>query len=135
MGQGQQGMQFGGMMRIPAERVRKLKATTVCLEHGKPEPNARLKYQIIPIEQFTKDKRVAELCEQLGRGEIEQNTAQAIAWHLANKKTWVQLAKINRLQSRYLGNIPFFTSTEIQNAQSIVAKLGNRANETTIANY
>ncbi len=121
-GQGQ-GMQFGGLMRIPPGKTRKLTATTVCLEHGKPEPHPRLAYRIIPIDQFTDDVRVSKLCDQLGRGEIKQNTAQAVAWHLASGLHWTRLKKINRTESRYLGDTPFFSATELEKAKAVVASL------------
>ncbi len=129
LGQGMQGqgMQFGGLMRIPPGKTRKLKASIVCLECGKPEPNPRLAYRIIPIESFSSDERVARLCARLGRGEIEQNTAQAAAWHLANGLTWNQLANINRLESRYLGIVPMFTKTDLDHAKSLVASMSGQA--------
>ena len=123
-GQGQ-GMQFGGggAMRIPPGRTLKLKATTVCLEHGKREPNPRIAYKLIPIEGVTTDKRVASLCGQLSRGEVKQNTAQAVAWYLVNGLSWKQLAKVNRIESRYLGNVPMFTTRELNKARAVVAAL------------
>jgi hypothetical protein len=122
-GFGGQGNRFGGMMRIGPEKTRKLTATTVCLEHGKPEPHPRVAYRIMPIEAFTDDARVARLCEKLGRGDVQQNTAQALAWHLANGLEWDQLAKVNRVESRYLGNVPMFSSAELKEAQSVAESL------------
>ncbi len=107
----------GGFMRIAPEKTRKLKATTVCLEHGKPEPNPRLAYRMIPVDQFTNDNRIATLCARLGRGEIPQNTAQAVAWHLANGLSWEEISKINRIESRYLGNIRMFRPGELKAAK------------------
>ncbi len=130
VGQGMQGMQFGGVMRIQPGKTRKLTATTVCLEHGKTEPNPRLAYRMIPLEQFSDDPRVAELCGRLGRGEIKQNTAQAAAWHLTNGLSWQRLASINRLESRYLGNVPFFSNAELKNAESLVVSLSTQNKET-----
>ena len=122
MGQGQ-GLQFGGLMRIAPGKTRKMKASTVCLEHGKPDPNPRIAYRLIPIEQFSDDVRVARLCAQLARGEIKQKPAQAAAWHLANGLSWDRLAKVNRLQSRYLGSIPYFSKRELKDARTLTASL------------
>jgi hypothetical protein len=120
-GGGQQGNGLGlGFMRIPPEKTRKLKATTVCLEYGKPEPNPRLAYRMIPISQLSEDDRVDLLCKKLGRGEISQNTAQAAAWHLANHMNWEQLARINRIESRYVGNIKRFKPGELRSAKNAV---------------
>ncbi|MCG8648812.1 MAG: hypothetical protein MI861_03210 [Pirellulales bacterium] len=118
---GQQGNGFGvGFMRIPPQKTRKVKVATVCLEHGKPDPNPRIAYQMIPIEQFTDDDRVVALCRKLGQGLIPQNTAQAAAWHLANGLDWEQIAKLNRVESRYRGNIRFFNSHELAGAKQVV---------------
>ena len=112
-----------GFMRIAPQKSRKLKATTVCLEFGKPEPNPRIKYRMIPIEQFTADVRVAALCKTLGEGGTPQNTAQAAAWHLTNHLSWERLAEINRVESRYFGNIRFFNAKELAAAKELVESI------------
>lgn len=122
-GMGQAGFQVGGLMRIPPGKTRKLKATTVCLEHGKPEPNPRIEYRIIRIDQLTDDQRVAQLCAQLALGEIKQKAAQAAAWHLANGLSWTRLAGINRMQSRYLGNVKMFNKRDLKDAEAFVASV------------
>ena len=43
----------GGLFNVPAEKVGKIKVVTVCLEHGKIEPNSRVVYELRPIESFT----------------------------------------------------------------------------------
>ena len=130
---GGQGDGFGmGFMRIGPEKTRKLTANTVCLEHGKPDPHPRIAYRMIPIEKFTDNPQVVELCRQLGRHEIAQKSAQAAAWHLANGLSWEKLASINRLESRYLGNIKFFKPTELKRAKEFVESLST---DTTIDDY
>ena len=134
---GQQGGVNGlgmGFMRIAPQKTRKLTARTVCLEHGKPDPNPRIAYRMIPIELLTDDTEVAELCRQLGRGEVAQKTAQAAAWHLASGLSWEQLAGINRMESRYLGNIKFFQPGELKRAKEFVTSLRASA-ETTLDDY
>lgn len=123
-GGGRQGQGFGGgFMRIPPQSTRKLTATTVCLEHGKAEPNPRIKYRMIPIAEYTDDQRVAVVCQRLGKGDIQQNTAQAAAWHLANDLSWTELSKLNRVESKYLGHIRFFTQRELKAAQDAVSSV------------
>ncbi|NND98162.1 MAG: hypothetical protein HKN47_12615 [Pirellulaceae bacterium] len=122
-GQGAGGQQPGGFMRIGPQKTRKVKATTVCLEHGKPDPHPRIAYKMIPIGQYTDDPRVAELCAKLGQRELDQTVAQAAAWHFANGLDWNALASINSLESKYLGNVPFFTSAELEKAKSLVKML------------
>ena len=109
----------GGQFRVDVDRPAKLQVTTVCLEHGKPTPNPRMKYTLVPIEQFNADPRIAELCKMLSQGEVSQNVAQAAAWNMANGLSWKQLAKLNRRESQYTGNEKFFTSAELQDAARI----------------
>ncbi len=120
------GQQAGGF-RIAPGKTRKVKVTTVCLEHGKPDPNPKVAYRLMPIDQYTQDARVAELCKQLGQRAVSQKVAQAAAWHLANELSWAKLAQINRLESRYLGNIPYFTSAELTRAKSWVGAIEKEA--------
>jgi hypothetical protein len=113
MGMGGMG---GGMFRVATDKPTKLTVPCVCLEHGKVDPNPRMQYKIVPIEQVNGDPRVVELCSLLGQGKLPQNTAQAAAWHMANGLSWEQLAVKNRVESQYTGNIPFFNTAELQSA-------------------
>lgn len=110
-----------GMFRVPAGRVGKAHAMTVCLEHGKPEPNSRLRYRIVPLEQFNSDPRIAQVCQQLASRQITQNVAQAAAWHIANQMPWEVLAAKERVRSKYTGNQKFFSDKELELARQVVA--------------
>jgi hypothetical protein len=126
MGGGGMGMGGGGMgggggfMRVPPERMKKLAVTTVCLEHGKPDPNPKMAYKMVPLEQFTDNPEVAVLCEALGYGQVTQNTAQAAAWHLMDGLSWQELAAKNRVESKYTGNIRWFSPIELRTAMAVV---------------
>lgn len=121
---GAQGGFQGGIFRIAPKRTRKFKATTVCMEYGKPDPNPRVAYKMVPISELTTDSKVIELCKQLGKKKVDQKLAQAVAWHLANGLDWDRIAKINRLESRYLGNVPMFTANQVRKAKELVKTLG-----------
>lgn len=118
-GNGQNGLGMG-LMRVAAGKTRKLKAKTVCLEHGKPDPRPRIAYRMIPIESYTNDPAVIQVCQQLGAGHIPQQVAQAVVWNQANGMPWTQLADLNRMQSNYRGNIKFFRSEDLASAKSYV---------------
>ena len=120
MGGGMGGM-GGGMMRIAPERRQKLEVTIVCLEHGRPDPNPRMAYRMMPLERFTNDGRVAAVCEALGRGQLTQKTAQAAAWHLTDGLTWEELANKNSVESRYTGNVRWFSPMDLRLAMAAVA--------------
>jgi hypothetical protein len=100
--------------------MRKVSVTTVCLEHGKPDPNPKMAYKMVPLEQFTDNPRVRVLCEALGYGQITQNTAQAAAWHLMDNMSWQELAAKNRVESKYYGNIRWFSPFELRTAMAAV---------------
>jgi hypothetical protein len=110
----------GGFMRVAPERVRKVAVTTVCLEHGKPDPNPKMAYKMIPLSEFTSNAEVRVVCEALGHGQITQNTAQAAAWHLMDDMSWRELAAKNRVESKYTGNIRWFSPIELQTAVAVV---------------
>jgi hypothetical protein len=113
---GGMGMGMGGMMRIAPDKPTKLTVPCVCLEHGKPDPNPRMTYRIVPLEMVSSDPRVAELCTQLGNGKLPQNTAQAAAWHITDGLSWEELAAKNRVESKYTGNVRYFAPAELQAA-------------------
>ena len=92
--------------------MKKLKVTTVCLEHGKRDPRRRTPIEIRPLDSWTDKAEVIELCKMLGRGQIDQRSAQAAAWHLQNEMSWQELAskQIKHLNGRHE---PYFAPIEI----------------------
>jgi hypothetical protein len=108
----------GGAFNVAAEKVAKLRIDTVCLDHGKKEPNAHVPYEIRPLEEFTTDANVQELCKMVSAGKIDQRAAQAAAWHLANHMSWEQLMdkKIHHLLG---GDEIYFTQAEIRDAMQL----------------
>lgn len=102
----------GGFFNIPPQKTARLKVPCVCLEHGKSEPRPAIPYEIRPIEEFSSDAAVAELCTMLGEGQIGQRAAQAAAWHLANGMNWQALAakEIVHLNGR---REPYFSAAEL----------------------
>ena len=98
---------------VPPEKLGQLKLTTVCLEHGKPEPRPAMKYQIVPIAQYTDKAEVQELCRMVGTGALAQRVAQAAAWNLANGISWQELAA-KQLRFANGARRPYFSPQEIQ---------------------
>jgi hypothetical protein len=133
-GMGQQGMNGlgggmgggGGAFSIPPQKTRVLRVTTVCLEHGKPEPSPRYPYKLSAIDSFSTDPKLAVVLEGLGRGAVPQKVAQAAAWHLSSGLSWERLAaeKID-----HAGGVPdeaYFTPVELHAAQQLVAMATQR---------
>jgi len=77
-----------GIFNVPAEKTIKARVPCVCLEHGKPNPNPRIPYEIVPLEDVHDQPELAELLAMLGQGGYSQRVVQAVAWHLANDMTW-----------------------------------------------
>ncbi len=111
----------GGGFNIAPEAIGKLKMPVVCLEHGKKDPNARIPYEIKPIEQFTSDARVQELLTMLGDGKLPQRAAQAAAWHFTDNMGWDELAA---KQTKHIGKPgePYFSPQELQAALQIATE-------------
>ena len=116
---------MGGFSVAPG-KVGKIKVTTVCLEHGKEDPNPRIPYEIKKIEEFNKNPEVAELCKLLGTGKISQSAAQAAAWHLTDGLTPQQLA--SKVKVRHLNGSTemYFTRQQLQLANRILVEVKQR---------
>ena len=112
----------GGVFNVGPEKIRKIKVVTVCLEHGKTEPNPRMEYEIRPIETFTENPEVIALCKLVGTGRIDQHSAQAAAWHLANGMSWRELA--SKIGKKHLngGVEPYFTMRQINYGMRLVGE-------------
>lgn len=117
----------GGFMNVAPEKVGKLKVVSVCLEHGKDDPNPRIKYAIVPIESVVKNPEVIEVCKMLGRGAIPQNTAQAAAWHIENNLSWQELAAKDRVRLRSGYTEKWFSQRELAFAQRVTAEASRLA--------
>jgi hypothetical protein len=126
-GMGVGGQPGGGFMSLPPEKTRVVKVTTVCLEHGKPEPSPLRTYKLVELGSFSTDPRLAELMTSIGKGEVSQKVAQAAAWHIANGLTWQQLAAEKIDHAGGDPDEPFFTPAELQAAFKVVEIVTKRA--------
>lgn len=103
---------------IAPEKVRRIKVKTLCLEHGKADPNPRVAYEIRPIEDLTTKPEVIALVAHYARGDINVKAAQAAAWHLENGLSWRELAakEIKHLRGP---SDPYFTRSELAGAMKL----------------
>ena len=126
-GIGQGGGNNPGIFSIEPEKVVKVKIVAVCLEHGKRSPNAYVPYEIMPLEDYTSDPKLIDVVRSLGRGELDQKSAQAAAWHLANGLSWKQLAA--KIGIRHIGGAsePFFTAAQLERALAATKVASDRA--------
>jgi len=126
-GNAQPGNGPGPIFSIPPEKIVRAPVRSVCLEHGRPEPNARMEYRVFPVERFSRDPVLHELLAAVAKGRTRQKAAQAAAWHLADGMSWKELA---RLKFRRLGGLPdapHFSARELAEAQRLVKKSHKQA--------
>lgn len=131
MGGGMGGMGGGGgFFSIPPEKVAQVPLNTVCLEHGKADPNPRMHYKLVKTEEFTVDPELRELLLVVASGKFDKKSLQAAAWHLTDKLSWDDLAK--KSSRRAVGGLPpvyFFSREEIVAARQIVAQVKTAVRE------
>ncbi|MSR58348.1 MAG: hypothetical protein EXS05_11840 [Planctomycetaceae bacterium] len=128
-GGGMQGGGGGGFFSIPPEKTVQLPLTTVCLNHGKPDPRPHLTYKLVPIEVYTNDPVLQELVTMVGTGKLDRSSAQAAAWHLTDNMSWDQLAA---KKIRHVGGVPpepYFQHNQLAAARQLVSRAQERAKE------
>lgn len=123
----------GGFFRVEPGKTRKLVVNTVCLEHGKSDPNPRMTYKLVALEKVNDNPAIAKLCQRLGKGSVPQNVAQAAAWHLANDLSWEELRVKNRHESKYTGNVRWFTPSELESAWILTQTFLKQSKDETIS--
>ena len=119
----------GGFFRVEPDKVRKLKIVTVCLEHGKKDPNPHMQYELKPLDSYTSNAQTIETVKMLARGEVDQHSAQAAAWHFENRMSWQELA--NKVGVKHIDGStePYFTSEHIQRGLVVANEAQRRAAE------
>ena len=113
----------GAAFSIPPERVVKLKLSAVCLEYGNAEPNAHVPYTIVPIDTYTSSAEVRELCRQLGTGKLDQQVAQAAAWHLTSHMSWDKITEMKQFAHNSGFSHAVFSKDQIRAAQELTDKV------------
>lgn len=129
-GGGQGGGGFGGgggVFNIPPGRVGKVTVKTVCLEEGKPDPKARIKYKIQPLADLNKDPKIFEMLRMLANDEIAQPVAQAAAWNTTDGLSWRQLLVKNRIERMDGSFERYFHPNHVAIAQQVVIASAQRA--------
>ena len=112
---------------IPPEKTVQLGLRSVCLNHGRPEPSAGMKYRLTKVESFTTDPVLQQLLEDYSP-RTNKDVQQAAAWHLANGLSWKQLA--NLTEQRIPGvAVPLFTKTQLDSARELVERAKKNAAE------
>jgi hypothetical protein len=129
-GLGGGGIGGGGMFSIPAEHTAKIPIQTVCLEHGKTDPDPTMNYKLIPVSDYTSNDQLAALLTLIGKNAIDNQVAQAAAWNLSNNMSWQDLAA---KQSTEIGSTdqPYFSQQALVQAQQLVMEARGLAKDPT----
>lgn len=116
-GGGGMGGGMGGFQNVPAEAVTAVKYQSVCLEYGKPEPNANMAYEICPINEVTNKAEVVFVVENLGN--VDLRSAQFAAWHLSSGTPIEKLASETVLHANGVTTTNFSKQETLQGIQLI----------------
>ena len=118
----------GGFFNIAPEKVRNIKVACVCLDHGRPDPNPRMKYEIKPIEAYVDRPEVIELVKAFGNGELHHGAAQAAVWNLNSDVSWEELAAKRTGSQPLIGEkAPYFSEQELYEGLAIAEEALRRA--------
>jgi hypothetical protein len=117
-----------GMWSVPAEKVIQLPMKGVCLEHGKPEPTSKMNYRLMPLDEYTQDPVLQEMVTAFATTDMDQGSAQAAIWNIANKMNWNDLAN-KSIPQVGVPDEPYFMPEQLQAAQQLVLQAHQRAEE------
>ncbi|MEW4455051.1 hypothetical protein AB1L30_20455 [Bremerella sp. JC817] len=120
----------GGFFNVMPEKVARVKVKGVCLDHGLEDPDPQIPYELKPIEAYTTKPGVADICQMLGSGELNQRSAQAAAWHLNNGMSWEELAN-KQVEHLIGGPTPYFSRAELEVAYKAAEVAKKREAERT----
>jgi hypothetical protein len=127
-GMGGGGFGGGGQFSVPPEQVARVPYQSVCLEHGKRDPDFSVNYKVIPVEEFTSNEQLGALITMVGTKQIDSQVAQAAAWHLANNMSWEELAAKTSTEIG-ASDEPYFAPQALYKAQQLVAEARGFARE------
>jgi hypothetical protein len=117
-----------GMFSVPAEKVVQVSMKGVCLVHGKAEPSSRMTYRLVPLDEYTDDPVLQETVTMFATTNMDQGTAQAAVWNVANKMGWTDLA--NEAVSQVgLPDEAYFSESQLKSAKELVSKARERARQ------
>lgn len=107
---------------VPAGQAVEIEMPAVCLNYGLPTPTARDKFELVDVDDYTRDARLRKSLRSLGSMGTSLGTAQAAVWNVANNVPFeMMIAKgdksLNRhevaLAARFVEALDASTATEL----------------------
>ena len=120
-------MQGNGLnfFSIPPEKTVQLAFNSVCLNYGRREPHAGLKYELVKADSLTTDPVLLQLLEDYSP-RTNREAQQAAAWHLANGLSWDKIAQLK--DEKVPGDPrPLFTAQQIQAGRQLAEQAQKKA--------
>ncbi|MFO1045029.1 MAG: hypothetical protein U0941_24915 [Planctomycetaceae bacterium] len=110
---------------IPPEKTVQLAFNSVCLNYGRREPHAGLKYELVKADSLTTDPVLLQLLEDYSP-RTNREAQQAAAWHLANGLSWDKIAQLK--DEKVPGDPrPLFTAQQIQAGRQLAEQAQKKA--------
>ena len=124
---------LNGRFNVAPERLvdlrpgqqRRLRIESVCLDHGKRTPNARMKYDVVPLADYKPGAELAELMKIFGQERYSQPAVQAVAWHYASDKT---MEELTTFRDKRTGR-RFFSKAQLKEAYRLRAEVQLRVRQ------
>jgi len=122
-----------GQFNVAPEKVGKVQVNCLCLDHGKPDPNPRMKYEIKPIDSYVDNQETIELVKMFATGKVARSAAQAAVWHANNDVSWQELAAKRSGEKRLIGpEAPYFAPSELRLAVQLFELAKNKAAQSEV---
>lgn len=102
---------------IPAEKTVQIRLNSVCLDHGKPTPTAKMNYELRKLDQYTENKALIRLLESEEFRTADRGAAQAAAWNLSSG------IPLERLANETVGTgviEPLFATGQLARARELI---------------
>lgn len=78
---------------VPSGQTVELYVPSVCLNFGVPTPKSHNVFTLMTVEDYTPDARAQKALRSLASLGTSQGVAQAVAWHVFNGMTYLQMAR------------------------------------------
>ena len=108
-----------GLFSIPPAKVVELQLKSVCLDYGKPTPNSKKIYVLVPLQKRVSNRSLRHLLQSTDFRRTDRKTVQAAVWHLSNGLSWQTLARKKVSRARSLGR-PLFSRSQLRDAWNLV---------------
>ncbi len=105
---------------IPAKGKVMIALHSVCAEHGKRSPIARMTYQLKALDKQVENETLREIIQAYDPAKTDSLAFQAVVWHLADGMSWEDLAR--KTINTAGGLHPYFTRDQLIEAQRLLEK-------------